>query len=188
MTTDIDAENDVRPMLDTTERLLWAGRPKRGVVFHGTDIFLIPFSLAWCGFALFMFVAVVSAKDVPPSPFLVIPGLFVVIGLYIVAGRFWLDAWRRKNTVYGVTNERVVIRSGGIRSSLKSLNLRTLSDITLNEKPNGEGTIMLGPQTMWDSWYRGFSMPGMPAMTPAFEGVKDAKSVFDLLRQAQRDS
>jgi len=188
MTTDIEAQDDIRPVLDSTERLIWAGRPKRGIVFHSIDVFLIPFSLVWCSFAVFAFIASVSAQHVPPLPVFAFTGLFVVIGLYIVAGRFWFDAWRRKRTVYGITNERVIIRSGGIRSRLKSLNLRTLSDITLNEKHNGEGTVMLGPQSMWDSWYRGFMWPGMPGSAPAFEGVKDAKGVFDLLRQAQKDS
>ena len=115
-------------------------------------------------------------------------GILVTIGLYFVVGRFWFDARRRKKTLYGITNERVIIRSGGLRRRLKSLNLRTISDITLNEKRYGEGTIYLGPQTFWDSWHRGFTWPGMHSMTPTFEGVKDARRVFDILRQAQKES
>ena len=58
MTTDIDAEDELRSELDNTERLLWAGRPKQGVVFYGIDVFLIPFSILWFGGVLIGFIAV----------------------------------------------------------------------------------------------------------------------------------
>ena len=50
---------------------------------------------------------------------------FVLIGIYITIGRFFVDAWRRKGTSYGLTTARVIIRSG---ASIKSRSLRTLSD------------------------------------------------------------
>lgn len=38
--------------LDGREKLPWTGQPKSGMVFRSADIFLIPFSLLWCGFAI----------------------------------------------------------------------------------------------------------------------------------------
>ncbi len=35
------------------ERVAWSGRPVQGILFTARDIFLIPFSLIWCGFAVF---------------------------------------------------------------------------------------------------------------------------------------
>lgn len=189
MTASVDTKEALRSLLDNSERLLWAGRPKQGVVFHGVDIFLIPFSLVWTGGVLLAFTAsIFSDNGTNTLVSIVIFGLMFAIGLYFVAGRFWFDSRRRKKTIYGVTNERVMIQSGVFRRRLKSLNLRTLSDITLDEKRNGEGTLFLGPQSASDVWHRSFSWPGASYSTPTFEGIHDAKQVFDILRQAQKEN
>jgi hypothetical protein len=63
--------------LEPKERLLWSGRPKQGIVLRGSDVFMIPFSLLWCGFAIFWEYTVWS-QAAPPF-FLIFGGFFVVI-------------------------------------------------------------------------------------------------------------
>ena len=155
-------------------------------MIRGADAFLIPFGLLWCGFAVFWEISV--ARSDAPAFFLAFGALFVVIGLYVVAGRFWYDALMRKNTLYGITNERVIIRSGVFRAKLESLNLRTLSNISLIEKHRGEGTITFGPSSPWDSWFQGVAWPGMPSSGPRFESVSDARQVYEILRKAHGSS
>lgn len=189
MTMDLDAQAEIRQVLDSTERLLWAGKPKRGIVLSSADLFMIPFSLIWGGMALVAFLGGNFPRGEPHNLFsFVITGFLFVIGLYFIVGRFWYDSWRRKKTTYGITNERVVIQSGAIKRRLKSLNLRTPSDITLNSERDDTGTILLGPQVTWHSWQRSFAWPGMSEPSPVFESVKEAKRVFDILRQAQKES
>ena len=82
--------------LGSSEKLLWSGRPQQRVLFRGSDAFLIPFSLLWCGFAVFWEASVIANE----TPFFFrlwgIP--FVLVGLYMVFGRFIVEAKQRKNT------------------------------------------------------------------------------------------
>jgi hypothetical protein len=43
----------IQPELTSGESILWAGQPSTRVVFHKEDLFLIPFSFLWSGFAIF---------------------------------------------------------------------------------------------------------------------------------------
>jgi hypothetical protein len=39
-----------------------------------------------------------------------------------------------------------------LRRSIKSLNIETISDVTLTEKSDRSGTITLGPSHPWQGW------------------------------------
>ena len=43
----------VQPELTSGESVLWAGQPNPRIIFHKDDLYLIPFSLLWGGFAIF---------------------------------------------------------------------------------------------------------------------------------------
>lgn len=143
---------------------------------------MIPFSLMWAGFAIFWEVSVL--RDSAPTFFSLWGIPFVAFGLYITVGRFFQDAWRRSQTAYAVTSDRVIIRRG---SSLKSLNVRTLSDVTLTERPDGTGTITFGPITFPMAMWAGTSWPGV-AQQPAFELIPNARRVYTQIRDAQQSS
>jgi hypothetical protein len=174
--------------LGTGERLLWSGQPKQGVVFRTSDWFMTPFSLLWGGFAFFWEWQVLQS-DAPA--FFALWGIpFVLIGLHLIFGRFMVEARQRASTLYGVTNERVLIISGLFSRKIKSLALRTLSDLSLSEYSNGEGTISFGGGTPFSSWFGGFSgWPGMEAyLGPRFELISNAKSIYNVIRDAQRSA
>jgi hypothetical protein len=183
----------LRRALGPGERLLWLGKPKTGFQLRPQDAFLIPFSVVWCGFALFWeTTAYITTAFIPDSPSRFpfrLGGIpFICVGLYMLFGRFILDARLRGRTAYGVTPERVLIVTGLFSQRIKSLQLRTLSDVTLEQKADGSGTITFGPpQALGRSF--GDSSPGTSrVMPPAFELIEDAKSTYDLICKAQREA
>jgi len=113
---------------------------------------------------------------------------FILIGLYIVFGRFIVDALNRRRTFYGVTSERIIIVNGLFSQRTKSLNLRTLSDISLSERGDGRGTITFGPTHPMGRWTPA-GWPGTSQyMAPAFDMIDRAKEIYDLIRQTQKSA
>lgn len=140
---DFNIEIELQQYLDANEKLIWAGQPKKGFLFRTADIFLIPFSLFWCGFAVFW--VIMAAKG---SIFFAMFGIpFVVMGLILVFGRFIIDARQRDSTYYGLTGDRIIIKSGLFKKTIKSINIRTLSDIEYSEKKMEAGQLLSGPGT-----------------------------------------
>jgi hypothetical protein len=179
------AENILSQYLDTGERLLWSGRSRGGIRFRAQDAFLIPFSIAWCSFAIFW---EVNAIRMGAPFFFKLWGIpFVCVGLFFVFGRFWYDAYSRARTTYGVTNERIIIISSFFSRQTKSLPLRNLADISLAQRNDGSGTITFGPTHLMNNLAPAGAWPGMGRYAPpAFDLIERAKDVYDIIRNAQK--
>jgi len=189
----------IRTHLEGGERLLWSGRPVQGVRLRSQDVFLIPFSLLWGGFAIFweiMALGIFSKTgggENPPSiigivfPLFGLP--FVLVGLYLMIGRFFVDARQRARTFYGVTDQRLLIVSGLFSRKVKSLNLRTLSDLSMTQKGDGSGSITFGPTLPFAAFFGGGAWPGAGSYSaPSFDLVPDVAEVYRIIRDAQKQS
>lgn len=180
---------EIQRELNVNEQTQWWGQPRQGITLRGSDLVAIPFSLLWCGFAIFWEYSVVSSGNAPG--FFVLWGIpFVCMGLYMVFGRFVADAKQRSNTYYAITNERVLIVSGLFSRKVKSLNIQTLSDLSLSESSNGEGSITFGPQLPFAAFYGAMQgWPGAGKSTgPRFDLIESARQVYDIIRKAQRNA
>jgi hypothetical protein len=179
-----DVRVQLQPELGPREKLLWAGRPRQGILLRPADALLIPFSLLWAGFAIFWESTVVRT---PAPGFFVVWGIpFVAIGCYLVLGRFFVDARQRARTYYGVTNERILIVSGILGRKISSIDLRSLPAMSLDERRSGEGSIMFGSDTPGYWWMHGTGWPGANRrLVPRFDSIADARHVFELIRKAQ---
>ena len=178
-----DLKNHFSPQLGTGERLLWAGQPRQGLFLRATDWVQIPFSLLWGGFACFW---EWSAFQTDAPLFFRLWGVpFVLIGIYLVAGRFFVDARLRSKTYYALTSERAIILSGWLITRTTSLQLRAMPGVSLIESPGGFGTITFGATTPW--WA---GSPGWPGsryrISPAFDSIAEVRYVYDTLRRAQQ--
>jgi Bacterial PH domain len=185
-------ESAIIQNLERGETLLWSGKPLGGVRLRAQDILLIPFSLMWGGFAIFWEYSVIthpSKNAGEPELFFTLWGIpFVCIGLYFIFGRFFVDAYNRSRTFYGVTNERIIILSGIFSRQFKSLQLRNLSDISLNQRNGDLGTITFGPSpSMTGIFVPAGSWPFSDRYTPpSFDLIERPKAVYEIIRQAQK--
>lgn len=184
---DLAPQTEIAQAMDSGESLIWSGAPRQGLLLRPSDGFMIPFSLLWGGFAIFWEVSVLNTSG-PNSLFMSFWGIpFVLVGLYIIIGRFFIDARIRAQTFYGLTDRRAIIVSGLFSRTINSLPLRTLTDISLQERSDRSGTILLGRPQPYSSWSSGMRWPGASQYsTPAFEMISNAKAVHDQLLEAQR--
>ncbi|HYE47042.1 MAG TPA: hypothetical protein VEA44_14870 [Caulobacter sp.] len=120
---DMERERLLRPYLRPDERLVWTGQPQPGLVLTGQDIFLIPFSLLWGGFVLFWEATVLASGG--PSVMALFGVPFVLIGLFMIFGRFLVDAVIRRGMVYGLTDRRAIVLR---RTFGESVSTTALSD------------------------------------------------------------
>lgn len=177
-----DAHSELRPELEFGESLLWSGQPSSRLIFRPADAFVIPFSLVWCGFAVFW--TIMAAQVSVLFALFGIP--FVLVGLMLVFGRFVYDVRLRKNTYYGITKERILIKSGFKSFSIKTLPISNLTEVEYAEKKDGTGTIYFGPknqqiQIMGNAW------PGSKT-PPQFDEINDVKKVYQVIVQLQKNA
>jgi hypothetical protein len=105
----------------------------------------------------------------------------------MIFGRFIYDSKKRGKTFYGLTDQRAIIVSGLFSKSVKSLNLVTLTDVSLKEKSDLSGTITFGYENQTANFFGGNSFLGMGVNNaPKFELIENAKDVYNKLRAQQK--
>ena len=180
----------IQPELSPGESILWAGQPSPRITFHKQDLFLVPFSLMWGGFAIFWEAGVAgfwgSSGTRSGGPWLLglIWGIpFVVIGQYMIWGRFLYAAWEKKRIHYAVTNRRVIAVQCGSGRQMASCYIDTLPSLTKEGRANGVGTLRFAQvaaaatgratSASWD----GLAVGAVPALVD----IDDVDSVYRLV-------
>lgn len=174
--------------LDENEEVLWSGQPNPNVYFAKGDLFLVPFTLLWCGFA---FVGTYNALVRGTlSLFAIMPVFFCIIGLYITVGRFIVKKIRKMRTGYVITNKRafeiIVTRNRKTKeiyfSQMPGLNS------TVNRKKRG--SITFSNANFFQDFYANTGMDfGMTQQSgfPAFYDVDDVDVPIRILKQQRRN-
>lgn len=164
------------------ERVLWAGQPKRGLLFTPEDfglmlvsaLFFLFAGVRLIGWAAGKWPIVVSHRD----DFLVVLAGWLVV----LAVRFGLDAYLRSRTCYAVTDRRILILHEGVWGSFKALDRARLEGIELEEHRLGDTIIFARLPTD----QRNFTH-FIPSLHPTvrFLAIADARGVFDLIQRTQ---
>jgi Bacterial PH domain len=146
-----DAQLRAQSELQSGESLYWTGTadPRRvALTALPASIFGIPFA----GFAFFWIAqayhatsAMSKSNNAFAKGFAVFPifGVpFLLVGLGIILAPLWAFL-KGGNTVYAVTNQRVMIITGGGNRSVKSYTPADIVSVEHRERPDGSGDILI---------------------------------------------
>jgi len=174
-----DEYSFARPYLTAGEAVLWKGKPGTGHLLTAQDLIVIPFSILWCGFAIFWEVSVFASG----APFFFrlwgIP--FVCVGLYMVFGRFLWSAYIRRRTAYVITTKKIIRARG---NKIDMLDGRTMPPVYVTAYRDGSGTIRFGqPYYRNRGSYNSFA-PGTGLFI--LENIPDVAKVQQLIGTMER--
>jgi hypothetical protein len=146
---DPEASSKLQVELLPGENILWAGRPNPSVIFHSDDWYLILFSLFWVAFTSFWEWGASGHFGKPaesgPSLFMMIWGIpFILVGQYMLWGRYLYDGWLKRRTYYGVTSRRILIVQDGWNRKGSFNYIDVLP--TIQKEGSGTGTLWFGPK------------------------------------------
>lgn len=178
-----DIEFEFRTELQPNEKTLWVGQPKPGLALKSSDAILIPFSLFWSGFA-FTWEIIVLRQGITFMALFGVP--FVLVGIYLLIGRFFFDAIRRKHTSYALTQKRIIIKSGIFNKTNQSILLSPNLMVSYTEKRNRIGSIVLRNQafgagmTTNNSWPTNNKEQTAPTLEMIHEAAKIYRQIIEL--------
>lgn len=170
------------------EKVLWEGAPAPGVRFSPEDIFAVPFALFWSGIVLCIWIVILTggATEVDPIAYFILPA-FLIVGLYMLVGRFIVDMIARSKIRYFLTSARAVIESGVMRRELRSVQLAAVAEIVFRQGRKGMGTVRFGAQGPF-----GMIPPSWPGarqmLPPTFEAIENAEHVYKTALKIQREA
>ena len=187
----------VQPDLAPGETIAWSGQPNPRVIFHKEDLFLIPFSLLWGGFAIFWEAGVSGFWGNGTRGGGWILGMiwgvpFVLVGQYLIWGRFVYDAWLKRCTYCAVTNRRVLVIQNAWGRKMVGAYLESLPTLTKEARDSGSGTLRFSSNVPlfarrgWGPWN-----PMSAGDAPIFHDIDDLDHVYRLvsdLRERSRSS
>ncbi|MGC1372206.1 MAG: hypothetical protein WA824_08715 [Candidatus Sulfotelmatobacter sp.] len=117
----------------------------------------------------------------PVSYFALLWGVpFVLIGQYLIWGRFLYAAWKKKRTHYAVTDRRVIVVQQARGRQMSSAYIDTLPALIKEAGWNGSGTLRFAPampqgsrNAVWDGMAVG--------AVPTFVDIEDLDNVYRLV-------
>jgi hypothetical protein len=170
-------------IIDPDERILWQGKPVSRLVFRPSDLVISAFGVFFFCFAVFWMTMAgwISSGTGPMGYIFPLFGIpFVLVGAYMLFGKYFWDAYRRRRTWYTLTDRRAFIATDIIGNrTLKDYRIEPDSDITLLE----EG----GEQTIWFAEVVKRGQKGATYTEPVgFELLADGREVYSVMQDVRR--
>lgn len=164
------ADEVIKEELLSNENVIWTGRPESGQLLKSSDMFMIPFSIMWGGFAIFWESTALTMNA--PLLFKIWGIPFVFVGLYMIFGRFIYEYYKRKELFYGITNKRIIIKQTILPKKTTTLILSNIQEVNIKINKNGNGDIIFAPEIKFISSFNQRYQP------PSFLNIRDCKEVY----------
>jgi len=167
--------------LDADEKLIWHGAPATGLRFSGAGLVLSFFGIFFLGFSVFWITMAFGMGGgsgmARVFPLFGVP--FVLIGLWLVAGHWFFDAYKRKRARYALTNKRALIARTLFGRRMESYPIDRHSQIHL---VSGKlDTVHFAQKT-----YQ--TKNGPQVKNIGFRFITEGQEVYDLLRSVKREN
>ena len=172
-------ENDdyrvFKAYMSADEYIVWKGKPEKGKLLTAEDIFLIPFSIVWCGGALVWTSVAISEAILP---FMLVGFFFSTVGLYISIGRYIHKIYRRKNTRYIITNKKVLTC---YKNRVATLNRSRISMMNIKVYKDGNGNIAFEDDSPFSKNEEGFL--DFLSKKVSLQNIPDVHTVYKILNE-----
>jgi len=194
-TIDPRAAMKVQTEMVSAEKVYWAGMPNPRVIFHSDDWAAIPFTLIWTAFFVFWEAAALgiwgrASRWEGTDLFMALWGIpFLIVGNYMVWGRFLVDTWLKRRTYYGVTNRRILILQEGWKRKTNWIYLEAIP--TIEREGTARGTLWFGKKypviAGRHQKTRSFSRFDVSDM-PVFADIDDVDGVQRLVQELRENA
>lgn len=158
--------------------LIWTGRPILGFRLRKADWVLFPFSVLWSGFAIGWEITVLVTDAELLFKLWGIP--FVLIGIYILIGRFFHDRWYRSRTFYGLTKDTLIIKRP---KKVQSIFFSSLNKLDVQEGKNNRGSLNF---TINHSSEKK-QFPMVPATGNTVDTIQNIGEFYRIIRNYKKD-
>lgn len=193
-------------LLDPGERILWQGQPDGTVVWKDIaqlqslmGVFFTGFAIFWIAMAGSMTGSMPTGSggygqpSGPPAIFRLFPlfGIpFVLVGLNMLVGRLFVDAWKRRHTTYTLTDRAAFIATSAFgKRKLDRHEIGPQMQITFED--GDPGTVWFAEKLIHNSggWAGHgetlrYSPPSTTRKRIGFRRIHDARKVHRMLRDA----
>jgi hypothetical protein len=124
----------IRPLLESGERLLWSGRPREGIYWRWSTTLVVLLSLFW------LLILAAVALEAESTGVVIFALLFALRPLFALSRPF-MEATQRRDLVYGLTDQRVIVASTKDGKARQRLALSDLFRVDVDERTDGTGEV-----------------------------------------------
>jgi hypothetical protein len=190
-------------LLEEGEEILWQGQPETrvdyGQIFSGTSLFgafFAGFAIFWISMAMFITSGMTDAVGRGIATIFPLFGLpFVAVGLYMMLGRLFWDAYQRRHTHYTLTNRAAFIATD-IRGKRRLDRYEITADSGLTLEEGAPGAVWFATRLHHRRRRVARSSPGpfrnaghrTSEERIGFRHIPDARRVFALMRKVQQSA